>query len=369
MHTARNRTCCTGRHTNIQLNGGSIVQRSRFAGRGFRGLIAAAGAALVALPLAAVGTAGASAHPRAAATSIIIGEPLSPPLVPQQAVFIAKELGFFAKEHLNVQIAYMPNGLESELGTTAKSITLGMAAGSDSIEAAAQGAPIHAVWVDYQKLDLVCIGGPKIKSIKDLVGQAVGSTGAGGFSQTTMNACLTAGGVKPSQVKEITMTRAEFVPALATGRIQAAVFHADDAYAVLHSIKGAHIIDTEYKTLPLYWYGSLNVRDAYAKANPTVVEHAIAALMMADRWMINPKNNARFVALAVKNSGESKAAVQSAITFDRSIQLWNTSCAVSPASVAFTSHLLLTQGSITKAPTFAQVYNGSYCAAAAKMAG
>ena len=340
-------------------------------GRGIRRLIAGGGAALVALPLALSGggTAAASAHPRAATASVVIGEPLSPPLVPQQAPFIAQELGFFAKEHLNVKIAYMPNGLESELGTTAKSITLGMAGGSDSIEAAAQGAPIHAVWVDYQKLDLVCIGGPKVKSVKDLVGQAVGSTGAGGFSQTTMDACLTAGGVKPSQVREITMTRAEFVPALSTGRIEAAVFHADDAYTVLHSIKGAHILNKLYQTLPQYWYGSFNVRDAYAKAHPTVVEHAIAALIMADRWMMNPKNNARFVSLAMKNSGESKGAVQSAIAFDRSIHLWNTSCAVSARSIAFTSHLLAAQKSITSVPTFKQVYNGSYCAAALKMAG
>ena len=321
----------------------------------------------------AVGIAAASSPTRAVhhatTTTVTIGEPLSPPEVPQQAVFIARELGYFAREHLNVKIDYMPNGLQSELGTTANSITIGMAGGSDSIEASAQGAPIHAVWVTYQKLDLVCIGGPKISTIKQLVGQNVGSTGAGGFSQTTMNACLTAGGVNPSQVNEITMTRAEFVPALATGRIQAAVFHADDAYTVLHQIKGAHVLDDEYKTLPNYWYGSLNVRDGYARTHPLVVEHAIAALMMADQWMSNPKNNAKFVDLAMKNTSETRGAVTTAIKFDRSIGLWNTSCAVSPASIAFTSHLLLAQKSITRVPTFAQVYDGKYCAAAAKMVG
>lgn len=335
-----------------------------------RGAVVAGAAALALAPLAGAGVASASArHHAAAATTITIGEPLSPPEVPQQAVFIAKDLGYFAKEHLNVKIAYMPNGLQSELGTTANSITLGMAGGSDSIEAAAEKAPIHAVWVTYQKLDLVCIGGPSIKSVKDLVGQNVGSTGAGGFSQTTMDACLTSGGVSPSKVKEITMTRAEFAPALESGRIKAAVFHADDAYTVLHAIKGAHILDEEYKTLPNYWYGSLNVRDAYAKAHPKVVEGAIAALMMADRWMMNPKNNARFVQLAMQSSSESRGAVQTAVNFDRKIGLWNTSCAVSPASVAFTGNLLKSQQSITSVPSFAQVYNGSYCAAALKMAG
>jgi len=328
------------------------------------------------VPLAVVGTglSGASASvrhaaPHVAGATVILGEPLSPPEVPQQAPFVAKALGFFAREHLTVNIAYMPNGLTSELGTTAKSITIGMAGGSDSIEAAAQHAPIHAVWVTYQKLDLVCIAGPKIKTIKDLVGADVGSTGAGGFSATTMGACLAAGGVSPSQVKEITMTRAEFVPALASGRIQAAVFHADDAYTVLHQIKGAHILDYEYKSLPKYWYGSLNVTDSFARTHASVVERTIAALMLADRWMANPANNAKFVSLAQKDTSESRAAVQSAISFDRSIGLWNTSCAVEPSSIAYTSHLLASQGSITRIPTFAQVYTGTYCAAAAKMIG
>jgi ABC-type nitrate/sulfonate/bicarbonate transport system substrate-binding protein len=344
---------------------------SRRRGRTGRIALALFAPLVVVGPAAGLAAASTPAHAtkHVATTTVTIGEPLSPPEGPQQAVFIARDLGYFAREHLDVKIAYMPNGLQSELGTTANSITIGMAGGSDSIEAAAQGAPIHAVWVTYQKLDLQCIAGPKITSIKDLVGQNVGSTGAGGFSQTTMNACLTAGGVNPSQVHEITMTRAEFVPALASGRIEAAVFHADDAYTVLHEIKGAHVLDDEYKTLPNYWYGSLNVRDSYAKTHALVVEHAIAALMMADRWMSDPKNNAKFVQLAMNDTSESRGAVQTAINFDRSIGLWNTSCAVSPASIAFTSHLLLQQKSITQVPSFSQVYNGTYCKAAAKLVG
>jgi ABC-type nitrate/sulfonate/bicarbonate transport system substrate-binding protein len=239
-----------------------------------------------------------------------------------------------------------------------------MAGGSDSIEAAAQAAPIHAVWVDYQKLDLVCIGGPSIKTVKDLIGKNVGSTGAGGFAETTMTACLNGGGVQQSQVHEITMTRAEFVPALANGQIQAAVFHADDAYTVTHSIKGATILNYLYKSLPSYWYGSLNVTDSYATQHPLIVEHAIAAMILADRWMLNPKNNKQFISLVTKTTQESKSAVSAAINSDRSIRLWNTGCGVSPGSIAFTSKMLKNQGAITSVPSFAQVYNGKYCTAA-----
>ena len=301
-------------------------------------------------------------------TPVIIGQPLSPPKVPQLAVFVAENLGYFEKVHLTVTIAYMPTGLATELGTTSGSITLGMAAGSDSIEAAAEGAPIHAVWVDYRPLDTVCIARKTIKTIKDLVGKNVGSTGAGGFAATTMGACLEAGGVSANQVHEITMTRAEFVPALASGRIAAAVFHADTAYTILHTVPGAHIIDTEYKSLRTYWYGSFNVKDAYAKAHPQVVEDAIAAMMAADRWMMNPHNNGAFVQLAMRVTGESRAAVQYAINFDRSIKLWDTGCLVPSKSEPYTAKILLQQKSITRIPPFSAVYDGRYCGPAERIA-
>jgi len=331
----------------------------------------AASATLVCTSVVTVGLASASTTSHQtqsrALTSITIGEPLSPPQVPQQAVFVAQKLGFFKEFGLSVHIAYMPNGLSSELGTTANSITLGMAGGSDSIEAAAQGAPIHAVWVDYQKLDLVCIGGPGIKSVKDLVGKNVASTGAGGFAETTMTACLNAGGVQQSQVHEISMTRAQFVPSLANGQIQAAVFHADDAYTVTHAIKGATVLNYLDKSLPNFWYGSLNVTNSYAIAHPLTVERAIAAMILADRWMMNPKNNAQFISLATKDTQESRAAVTSAIKFDRSIKLWNEGCGVSRPAVAFTSQMLKSQGATTSLPSFGKVYNSKYCAAALRL--
>src|SRR5487761_1463953 len=302
-------------------------------------------------------------------TTVILGQPLSPPKVPQQAAFVAQAEGFFAKEHLQVKIDYMPNGLASELGTTAGSIHIGMAGGSDSIEAAAQGAPIKAIWADYPPLDLVCIGGPKITTVHDLVGKNVGTTGPGGFAATTLAACLQNGGGSLKQVNEISMERAQFVPALATGRIQAAVFHADDAYTVLHSVKGLHILNYLYKTIPLYWNGSLNARNAFATSNKSEVVRTIAALMLANRWMMNPSNNAAFVRIAVADTHESSGAVQYAIHFDRSIHFWNTSCAVPSGIISYTTQLLIKEQAITHSVNSSQVYDGSYCEAALKLIG
>src|SRR3984885_13806538 len=108
--------------------------------------LAAVGAA-AAMGLAACGSSGgatSSSDPNAMA-SVNVGIALSPPKAIFFGPYVAEQEGFFKKEHLNVKFISMPNGLQTELGTTAGSIDFGFSSGTDSIEAAAQHAPIHAI--------------------------------------------------------------------------------------------------------------------------------------------------------------------------------------------------------------------------------
>jgi hypothetical protein len=80
----------------------------------------------------------------------------------------SRQAGFFAKEHLHVKFISMPNGPQTELGTTAGGINFGFSSATGSIEAAAQQAPIHAIWSYGTKLDTQCIGAPGIGSSQAL---------------------------------------------------------------------------------------------------------------------------------------------------------------------------------------------------------
>ena len=163
-----------------------------------------------ALGLAACGSSGgstsSSSDPNAMA-SVNVGIALSPPKAIFLGPYVAQQEGFFKKEHLNVKFISMPNGLQTELGATAGSIDFGFSSGTDSIEAAAQHAPIHAIWSYGTKLDTQCIGAPGINTAKGLIGQPVGSTGTDGFSITLLQACLEPAGVHLSQVKQVDMVR------------------------------------------------------------------------------------------------------------------------------------------------------------------
>ena len=216
--------------------------RSRYAG------VCAAAAVAGALALSACSSSSSASSATGSGTSaawdtVNVGIALSPPKAIFLGPYVAQQEGFFAKEHLHVNFISMPNGLQTELGTTAGSIDFGFSSATDSIEAAAQGAPIHAIWSYGTKLDTQCIGAPAVSSAKDLAGKPVGSTGTDGFSITLLQACLEPAGVHLSQVTQVQMTRSEFVGAMTVGRIDAAVFHADDAYVITHQLKGAKVLE------------------------------------------------------------------------------------------------------------------------------
>lgn len=301
--------------------------------------------------------------------TISVGLALSPPKAVFFAPYVAQAEGFFAKEHLKVKLVGMPNGLQTELGTTSGSIQFGFSSATDAIESAAANAPIHAIWSYATKLDTECISAPSIPSAKDLVGKPVGSTGTGGFSYTLLNACLAPAGVSPSQVKPVNMQRSEFVPALVSNHIYAAVFHADDAYTVLHAKPGLHVLEKEYQAVPNWWYGGITVLDSYAKAHTDVVERFLTAMVLADRWMYNPANKSKLIDIGVKASGEDRGAVTYAVNFIIQGHLWPTGLGLSKTQEEFTAQQLKKFNEIKSIPSYSSVVNPTYIEAVLKKLG
>ncbi|MDE3082220.1 MAG: ABC transporter substrate-binding protein [Acidobacteriota bacterium] len=311
----------------------------------------------------AAGSAGASA-PRL--TTIDVGIALSPPKAVFFAPYVAQTMGFFKQEGLKVNLISMPNGLSTELGATSGSINFGLSSATDSVEAAAAGAPIHAIASYGTKLDTECVAMPGFTTAAELKGQPVGTTGAGGFAGTTLAACLKPLGLTLNDVTPIVMTRSQFPGAMASGAIKLAAFHTDDAYVVLHSIPGTQVIDKQYQTLPNWWYGGVASLDSYTAAHPLVTEHFLAALILADNWMNNPKNTNRLITMGTNWSGESRAAVDYAVHFLLRAKSYST--AVNPAMVNWTSQECVTVGDITgPAPTYSQIVNTKYLKVAEQM--
>ena len=323
------------------------------------GLVAAA-LVLTTLSPAVISSSVASSKAATQYDNIVVGIALSPPKMVFMAPYIAQARGYFAKQHLNVKFLAMPNGLETELGTASGSIDFGFSSATDGISSASVGSPIHTIWSYAPRLDTQCIASADVKTAKDLVGQYVGSTGTGGFSYTQAYACLKADGVKVEDVKLVNMPRSQFVPNLVNNRIKAAVFHADDAYVVLHSGAKVHVLQSEYLTMPNWWYGGVAVLDSYAKSHVDVVQRFLTAMVQADRWMTNVKNRASVIRIGTKVSGEDKAAVSYAYDFLQKAHGWTLNDGMDPSSVAYTAQQMLNFKEIDKLPTYSQIVDASY---------
>jgi ABC-type nitrate/sulfonate/bicarbonate transport system substrate-binding protein len=151
-------------------------------------------------------------------------------------------------------------------------------------------------------------------------------------------------------------------------KIDAAVFHADDAYVITHQLKGASVLESEYQSIPQWWYGGVAMLDSYGKAHHDVVVRFLTAMMMADRWMNDPANNSALVTLATTTTQEDKAGVQYAISFLRSSGTWPDGAGLSQPQVNYTAGILAKYKDIPAQPSFSKIVDPSYAnAAAAKL--
>ncbi len=285
---------------------------------------------------------------------------VSPPKVVFLVPFIAQAEGFFDKEHLHVQLVPEANGVPAFLSTVAGSTKFSFTSATDPIIAASHGGAAHVIWSYGLSLDTICIGSG-VKSAKELVGKNVGVTDTGGFAQTLLQACLSADNVDIKDVHQINMQRSGFVPAMVSGRISAAVFHADDGYTVLKKDPQASVLAYEWDTLPQWWDGALAANDDYAKANADEVKRFVRALVLASRWMYDPANKAKVIADGAKASGEDPAAVEYAYDLMIKGKIWPVNEGLpSQESYKFTADKLKDFGQIDSVPTYDQTIDASY---------
>ena len=285
---------------------------------------------------------------------------VTPPKAVFLVPFIAKAEGFFDKEHLHVNLVAEGSGVPAFLSTVAGSTKFSFTSATDPIIAASHGQAAHVIWSYGLKLDTVCIG-DGIQSAKQLVGKNVGVTDTGGFAQTLLQACLSADNVNIKDVHQINMHRSAFVPAMVSGRISAAVFHADGAYTVLKKAPKAKVLAYEWDTLPQWWYGALAANDAYSKANAGEVKRFVRALVLASRWMYDPANKAKVIADGAKASGEDPAAIEYAYNLMIKGKIWPLNQGLpSKSSYEFTAQKLKDFGQIDNIPAYDKTIDSSY---------
>lgn len=313
-------------------------------------------AALVAVGVvASVAVAGAAgARTGKKLTTVRIGLALIPPKMTFIGFYVARDQGFFKKNGLNVQLMSEGDGVKSLRGAATGAFDMAGTSADDVIAAAAQGGGITSIWGYAMPLDTTIVADQSVQTAADLQGKKIAITDPGGFSDVQVRAVLAQNHIDPSTTDIISLPdRSAFLPSIVAGRIDAAPFHVDDGFAAQEQDPSLHVVAAVYKSLPKWWYGSLAVTNQYKAGNKATIAKVITAMIEADRWMYS--HRAQTIAIGVKETQESTAAVTKAYDFLKKAHEWTVNDGLEKSRVMFTMKYEHTLNQIPKVPAYNQV--------------
>jgi ABC-type nitrate/sulfonate/bicarbonate transport system substrate-binding protein len=318
--------------------------------RGAGGLIAAFILAVTAVP------AGAQT-PLPAVTFAIIA-----PNASEWPVFIAKQQGFFRDEGVDVTIvtAATPPNVMNELATGAAQMA---DTGSDTaIAGIARGLGVKIVAPLFTTNPFVLVVTPAIKSWADLKGGTVVLATKSDVTAISFARMAAKNKLAMSDFSIVVAgNSSERFAALAGGSVAGAML--SQPFDFEAEANGMHVLDTSYDTLPDWVFKTVDVNAAWAAANRTTAVKVLRALRRAITFGYAQRDAT--VAILVDATHASLPIAQR--TYDEDFGRWkafdptlklneNALLTVTNAQVEF--------GALQSAPTIAELYDGSYAAAA-----
>ncbi|HET8607663.1 MAG TPA: ABC transporter substrate-binding protein [Gaiellaceae bacterium] len=309
--------------------------------------------------LASVAVAATTTARSAKLIHVRVGLAVLPPKMTHIGFYVARDKGFFAKNGLDVSLVGEGDGVKSLRGTAAGAFDMAGTSADDVIAAATQGGHLSAVWSYAMPLDTTLVADQSVRTVADLRGKKIAITDPGGFSDVQVRAVLAQAHVSAKDVKIVSLpSRSAFVPAIVSGRVNAAPFHADDGFAAMAQDKKLHVIKSIYQALPNWWYSALAVTDTYKQANGPTIEKFITAMDEADRWIYS--HRAETIAIGVKEGQESKDAATKAYDFLKKAHAWTVNDGLKRSRVVGTMAYEHKLGQIPRVPTYGEVVDPTY---------
>lgn len=281
----------------------------------------AAGIAVVALGLAAcggsAGTAGSSGSSGSSATPITVGYV---PYSDDDALFLAKDNGYFAKQGLNVTLTPAANPIAVVSSMVSGQQQFGFVTAPVLINVNAKGTPLQCVsTVDGQQpaapapdaTALVAAKGSGIKGPGDLAGKKVATVQLSSLNSLAVDVLAKQAGANPKSIQLIQMPFPQMPAALSQGRVQAAVIVAPFVNTAL--AQGATILDRPNQVL--FPHGTVTCMSAlgsYISKNPKIVTAFHTAMNQAVAYAKTHQSAAR-ATLAKYLTGLTPAVAQKQI--------------------------------------------------------
>jgi NitT/TauT family transport system substrate-binding protein len=265
---------------------------------------------------ALAGTAGAQAPRR----TLVIGMPVTPPNLPHIGVYVAKDLGYFDEEGINVELTAFESGLQSLRGGIAGGLGIVGASSEPIITVISRGAKIRSIFSYAHKLTVVMAAQESIRKPTELRGKNLGIQEVGAFREVMTRAVLLSAGLTPQDVNYVPVSSAGYIAALMDNRIDTAILHIDQAYMARTKKASLHPLVPLWEVMPSYWYGTFSANEEFLRKDPDLLARAVAAIIKAHRFMY--RNKDRTLDLASKHTGYAKEILSPAYDALAAAKVW-----------------------------------------------
>ena len=251
---------------------------------------------------------------------LVIGMPVTPPNLPHVGVYIAKELGYFDEQGINVELTAFESGVQSLRGGIAGGLDIIGASSEPIITAIVRGAKIRSIFSYAHRLTVVMAAQESIRRPADLRGKNLGIQDVGAFREVMTRAVLQSAGLTSQDVNYIPVASAGYISALISNKIDTAILHIDQTYMARTKKASIHPLVSLWEIMPRYWYGTFSANEELLRKEPDLLARAVAAIIKAHCFMYREKE--RTLDMASKHTGYSKEVLSPAYDALAAAKVW-----------------------------------------------
>ena len=295
---------------------------------------------------------------------IVFGVPVTPPNVVHLPPYIAKEMGFFGEQNIDVEFVTFEGGTQTLRGSVAGGLDITGTSSDPAIIAAARGAGTKVLGTYSHKLSQSMLVQGDIKSCKDLKDRKIGIQEVGAFNEVMSRAVMMTCGLTPKDVQYVPVSTKGRVAGLLSGQIDTAILHVDQAIVAKKKKPDLNILVNLWEPLPRWLYAAYIAPEKEIKENRQLYIDIMTALVKANRFIYN--NKAKTVEIAVKYTQQDADAVAQTYDILANVGAWPVNDGLPKDMVEWTINRQVELGSIKaqEKPTYEKLVDISIIEAA-----
>ena len=301
---------------------------------------------------------------------VVFGVPVTPPNVVHLPPYVAKEMGFFGEQNIEIELVTFEGGTQTLRGSVAGGLDITGTSSDPAIIAAARGAGTKVLGTYSHKLSQSMLVQGDIKSCKDLKDRKIGIQEVGAFNEVMSRAVMASCGLTQKDVQYVPVSTKGRVAGLLSGQIDTAILHVDQAIVAKKKKPDLNILVNLWEPLPKWLYAAYIAPEKEIKENRQLYIDIMTALVKANRFIYN--NKAKTVEIAVKYTQQDADAIGQTYDILANVGAWPVNDGLPKDMVEWTINRQVELGTIKaqEKPTYEKLVDISIIEAAiAKVGG